>query len=151
MAEKRVASDSKVQKEFEAYVLAALSVERGVKLVGSKLKTGHSYIELDAFWEDQGTNSAVVVEVFAHTGKVKAAQRHKVQTDVFKLSLARRILTEQGFTDIKAIVAFVCEDCARSLTGRTWVGDAAGELGVTTLTRPLQNDIKARLLAAQLG
>jgi hypothetical protein len=149
VAAQRTASSSHVQKKVEDYVLRRLSEELQVQIAGGKLSTGKSYIELDGMWLSEADSKAVVVEVFAHLGRVKAAQRHKVQTDVFKLSLARQILLSQGIADVRAIVAFVCEDCSKAVTGRTWVADAALQLGVDPQIVPIREDLRQELIAAQ--
>ena len=90
-----------------------------------------------------------MVEVYAHIGKVKAAQRHKVQADVLKLSLVRQTLLSSGHESVRAIFAFVCTDCATALQGRTWVGDAAKHLGIEAMVLEASEEERADLLRVQ--
>lgn len=149
MRQKRTESASDTQKKVERLVLESLSIELNANLTGGRLRTGRSYIEVDGIWLSKPESRAVAVEVFAHIGRVKAAQRHKVQTDVFKLSLARQILIDDGFSEIHCIVAFVCEECSKAVTGKTWVGDAANQLGVVPKIVMIPDILRTELLAAQ--
>lgn len=149
MAVKRLESRSDVQADVERYVLAELSQRFGLVIQSGRINTGRSFVQLDGLAIDKERSFAVAVEVFAHVGRVKAAQRHKVHADVFKLALVRSLLQEQGFTEVKAIFAFTCIECARSITGRTWIGDAAEHYGVQSTTVELPPDITTNVLAAQ--
>lgn len=146
---KRAGSRSDVQAEAEKLVLAVLSQSLGVPLVSGKVTTGDSYVEVDGLWLGLDKKRAVLVEVFAHVGAVKAAQRHKVQADVFKLTLAKEVLAEGGFETVEAYCAFVCTQCARSIEGRTWVRDAARRSGIGMLHAEISPDALERLVSAQ--
>ena len=147
---KRLGSRSDTQAEVETFVLAQLTSEFNNVIVGGKIITGRSYIQLDGLALDKELGVAVLVEVFGHLGTVKAAQRHKVHADVFKLALARDLLREQGYKDVQAIFAFVCEDCAKALSGRTWAADAAERYGIVTKYIILTDELIARLRSAQV-
>ena len=146
---KRVGSRSEAQAEAESYVLSDLAKQFGMTLRGGRLKTGQSFVQLDGLSIDWERSLAVAVEVFAHIGRVKAAQRHKVHADVFKLALVRSLLLEQGITEVKAVFAFTCLECARSLSGKTWIADAAQRYGVQSINVELPSDLTAKVVAAQ--
>jgi hypothetical protein len=54
----------------------------------------------------------VIVEVFAHVGKLKGGQFHKVSTDTLKL-----IAMRERHPDAKLILAFVDQQAAASVVG----------------------------------
>ncbi len=106
-------------------------------------------MKLDGMAHDPKDGSYTLVEVFAHIGKVKAAQRHKVHADVLKLAVARSVLQEAGATSVRALVAFVCPDCAKSLLGKTWVADSAERFGVDVVTVPISDATRFDILTVQ--
>jgi hypothetical protein len=146
---KRVSSRSTAQQEIEAVILSRLSLVVEMPLQGAKLKTGRSHIALDGLGSEQHEKSFVIVEIFAHVGRVKAAQRHKVQADLFKLSLAKAILLSQGVTLVRAIFVMVCEDCAKSCFGNTWISDAADAHGIEHLVLNIGPEEREALVSAQ--
>lgn len=146
---KRAGSRSDTQSEAETYVLVQLSQRFGLQLVSGKVDTGRSFVQLDGLAIDRERSIAVAVEVFAHVGRVKAAQRHKVHADVFKLALVRSLLLDQGIADVTAVFAFTCLECARSLTGRTWIADAASRYGVQSVSMEIPTELTSKILEAQ--
>ena len=145
----RHGSRSDVQRSVELEVLEALSKQFGCHFSGGRVNTGRSYVEIDGMARDPIDGSYTLVEVFAHVGKVKAAQRHKVHADVLKLALARTVLQEAGASSVRALVAFVCVNCAKSLLGKTWVADSAERFGVDVVIVPISETSHGNLLTVQ--
>jgi hypothetical protein len=82
------ASDSAEQREMEGAVLVALAAKLGVTF-SADVHPQLGGLKLDGF---AGTTVPVLVEVFAHVGRAKGGQRHKIAHDMTKLLLAEKRL-----------------------------------------------------------
>jgi hypothetical protein len=102
-------STAAVQIAAEAIVLASLSetLKRPLK-EGVVLLMGDTEVKPDGVDDER----SVFVEVFAHIGKLKGGQRHKVSTDALKL-----LAISEVYPDARLILAFADEAAARSVTG----------------------------------
>jgi hypothetical protein len=102
-------SDSKVQKEAEAIVLAQVSEKLGVPIQQKvRLVLDDAKVELDGASADE----SVLVEVFARVGKLKGAQLHKVSTDTLKL-----LALAETRPSARLVLAFADQDAADSVVG----------------------------------
>jgi hypothetical protein len=132
-------SDSGVQIEVEATILAALSDSLGVSLVqGTTSAVGTTSVRPDGVAPDR----SVFVEVFAHIGALKGGQRHKVSTDALKLLAIRE--THAG---ARLIIAFADETAAASVSG--WRAEVLKRNGIEIHVVPLSPEDRVKVEAAQ--
>ena len=124
MVVKREKSRSDVQQGIEKYVLENLGDElKAVLIQGYKLEK----TVVDGYC--CSGNEIIIVEVSAHIGKLKAGQRKKVLTDLFKMAYLKRIKEKEGFA-VKCLMVFVDEDAASAFSDKTWGHDAADSFGI---------------------
>lgn len=127
--------------EKEALILEAVAGQLGVTLrQGVEIKFGDAVMEVDGATEDE----SVLVEVFAHVGKLKGGQKHKVSTDALKL-----IALAESRPDAKLILAFADQEAASSIAG--WKKAVLDDRGIDRMVAELSDDDMAALVAAQQG
>jgi hypothetical protein len=133
------ASDSSVQIAAEATILTALSRAIGIPFTqGVTLPIGGAHVRPDGVAADE----SVFVEVFAHLGKLKGGQRHKVSTDALKLLAIR-----ETRPNARLILAFADDAAAASVSG--WRAQALKANGIEIHIVSLSAEARARIEAAQ--
>lgn len=124
----------------EATILAKLGETLGRQLKqGVVIFLGDTEVHPDGVDDDR----SVLVEVFAHVGKLKGGQRHKVSTDALKL-----IALRDAYPEARMILAFADEAAARSLSG--WKARALKANGIEVQVVGLDQEDRERIEAAQL-
>ncbi|MFN8215166.1 MAG: hypothetical protein U0R71_01080 [Solirubrobacterales bacterium] len=132
-------SDSGAQTAAEATILALLGEDIGVTLLqGREVALGGVKVRPDGMAAD----GSVVVEVFAHIGKLKGGQRHKVSTDALKLLAIR-----EAHPNARLILAFADETAAASVSG--WKAETLKANGIEIHTVDLSPEDGAKIVAAQ--
>jgi hypothetical protein len=133
------ASDSSVQIAAEATILTALSKAIGIPFSqGVTLPIGAAHVRPDGIAVDE----SVFVEVFAHIGKLKGGQRHKVSTDALKLLAIR-----ETRPSARLILAFADEAAAASVSG--WRAETLKANGIEIHVVSLSAEDRAKIEAAQ--
>jgi hypothetical protein len=137
------AGHSREQRAAEVHLLAGCSqlVGRTLEPTTIRLPSGVR-VEVDGADREQ----TVLVECWAHIGKVKGAQRLKVLTDAFKLTwIANNIPGRPRL--------ILCmgdhEAAAPFLNQRAWFGQALKDQGVEVLVVSLPQDIRDSVIDAQ--
>jgi hypothetical protein len=134
------ASDAGVQIAAEATILAALSKAIGIPFTqGLTLSVGDARVRPDGV----ATDESVFVEVFAHIGKLKGGQRHKVSTDALKLLAIR-----ESRPNARLILAFADEAAAASVSG--WRAATLKANGIEIRVVSLPAEDRAKIEAAQV-
>lgn len=136
-------SDSSVQRQAEAAIIAAAADLLGLDLLASPGRitlAGDVWVEVDA----RAPDSSVFVEAYARQGPLKGAQLKKIGQDILKLALLQR---EAAFSGSRAIIAFASEEARDSVRG--WLRRAADAFGVQLLVVPIPEDLRNEILAAQ--
>lgn len=87
-------------------------------------------------------DGSVVVEVFAHIGRMKAAQRNKVSADLLKLVAIR-----ERQKDARLILAFVDQHAAASVSG--WRSEILKNHGIEIVVVELDNHDRLKVETAQ--
>jgi hypothetical protein len=114
----------------------------GVDLEPRSLRLdGGARIDVDGVAPDE----SVFVEMFAHQGRLKGAQFHKVARDALKLLTLGR-----GRAGSKLIIAFGDQDAAACVTGVSWLAKALSSWGVKVLVVELDDAVRAGIRDAQV-
>jgi hypothetical protein len=133
------ASDSSVQIAAEATILTALSNAIGIPFTqGVTLPVGAADVRPDGVAADE----SVFVEVFAHVGKLKGGQRHKVSTDALKLLAIR-----EAHPNARLILAFADDAAAASVSG--WRAETLKANGIEIHVVSLSTEDRAKIEVAQ--
>jgi hypothetical protein len=111
------AGDSTEQRLAEDELIRELGKKLGVLLMKKTLALPNGgRLELDGASE----SAPIVCEAWAHVGPAKAAQRHKVMTDAFKLTFAAQFLP-QG---TRKILVTADVEVVQHLRGKGWMAQA---------------------------
>jgi hypothetical protein len=138
----RTASDSRAQLDAEPLILRSVSEALGgVKLAARRLRLGEgAYVVVDGVAPDE----SILVEVFAHLGRLKGGQVHKVAQDALKL-----ITLARSRPASKLILAFGDREAADCVRGGSWLAEALRAWGVEVHVAGLDEDVRAGLRLAQ--
>jgi hypothetical protein len=139
------ASDSSVQREAELVALKALSISLGVQLASCKLEIARgAHVHVDGF---HAGPPAILAEVFAHQGPLKAGQRNKLMSDALKLFTASRVLFGSRAHAILVLTDAVAAAGIRS----GWRRAALGALDVEVQVVDLPAAMAERVRQARAG
>jgi hypothetical protein len=135
-------SDSLEQRIAEPLILAGVSKIVGVELAPRSLRLdGGARVDVDGVAPDE----SVFVEIFAHQGRLKGAQFHKVARDALKL-----ITLGRSRVGSKLIIAFGDPDAAACVTGASWLSEALSSWEIDVLIVDLDDAVRAGLRDAQV-
>jgi hypothetical protein len=135
-------SDSAVQRDAEAMIVAELGAQFGISLLpGGRLQVGGgAHVQVDA----RSENNGVLVEAYARQGALKGAQLKKVGQDILKFALLRQT---GGWAEARMILAFASNEAKESIRG--WLAQAAEVFEVELVVVALAREASERILAAQ--
>jgi len=134
-------SDSSEQRQAEVDLIRGLSEELGVPLQERKLKLKSCAIQIDGYSE----NPPIMCEAWAHSGKPKGGQPHKVLTDAFKLLFADSVL---GKT-YRRILVFADEAARKPFVEDKWQAQCLKHFGFETYVVSLPDEQLERIKKAQ--
>lgn len=138
------AGSSAEQRAAERIMLDLLGARLGVQLDPGRITVpSGARVEVDGTDVDR----TILVECWAHQGKPKAAQRHKVLSDALKLTWIASTIYPRP-----RLVLCLSDQAAAAPfrgTSRTWAGQAFADLGITVEVVELPADVRAAIVAAQ--
>jgi len=135
-------SDSSAQQAAEPLIIAAVASYLGVELLPARIQMGNGVrVEVDGASADQ----AVLVEAYAHVGRVRAAQGKKLATDAFKLVWAGQSL---GATRLVIAVADIDAEKYLLRPG-AWLTAALRDSNVEVVRVSIDAAAHARVVEAQ--
>jgi sugar phosphate isomerase/epimerase len=137
------AGDSAEQRQAEIDILAELA-----RQVGSPLAPRRFAVESGVIATVDGASEhpPLLVEVWAHHGPPKPAQKAKVIADAFKLLWLDRTFFNG---EARKILALSDEAAARHFQATTWVAVALRDLHIEVIVVPLPEAVRAKILVAQ--
>lgn len=137
------AGNSREQRDAERHLLASLSALVGKSLTPAVIRLPSSVrVEVDGADEAR----TVLVECWAHIGKVKVAQRHKVLTDAFKLIWIANNIPGRP----RLILCIGDDDAAAPFRNRrTWYGQALADQGIEVFVVTIPTEVREAVLLAQ--
>jgi hypothetical protein len=145
---KRTASSSDVQQLAEGFMVSALSKDLGRTLTKATVPIGKSSVSVDGFHREDGR--VILAEAWAHMGKVRAAQRNKVLTDMLKLILIETALRRSHpALAVECYLVFADATAASVVKGHSWAAAAASEFGIRPHVVTLSEDIIDAIREAQ--
>jgi len=136
-------SDSAAQREAERIAIAALAALDDVPLAPKRLElTEGVSVDVDGFHEGP---PAVLVEAFAHYGRLRSAQRHKLMSDALMLAT----LCKKRFDANARLILLLTDPTAKKDLERGWRGQALEAFGIKLRVVALPEDVARRLRGAQ--
>lgn len=134
--------DSAAQRDAEQSMIDAVAEVIDVPLSKQRVDLGDgAWCEVDGVSADQ----QVLVEAFAHQGKMIGGQLKKVSEDAFKL-----VTLGRSRPGARLIIAFADDVAAKSFLGRSWKAEALRLWGVEVLVAELNDDVRDGIRAAQV-
>lgn len=132
-------SDAGVQIAAETVILGALG-----ETLGRPLSQGVVILMDDVEVRPDGVDAgrSIFVEVFAHVGKLRGGQRHKVSTDALKLLAIHAV-----YPEAQLILAFADGEAAASVSG--WKAKTLVANGIEIRVVDLAPAERAKIEAAQ--
>lgn len=136
------AGSSDVQRHAESVALLALSEQFGIELRPERiyLPSG-SRVEIDGVSHEP----PVLVEVWAHQGAPKSAQRNKVLSDALKLQYVAATLGGE----YRLVLCLTDALAAAPFVGRSWYADALRHANVDVEIVSIPDDLRTAIQAAQ--
>jgi hypothetical protein len=136
------AGDSEVQRQAEGVALNILGRELDVTFVPERLTlAGGSRVEIDGVCNDP----PILVEVWAHQGPPKPAQRNKVLADALKLAYVRDTLENH----YRTVLCFTDESAVAPFRGTSWGSAALTHFGLETHVVDVGAEWRRRIRDAQ--
>jgi hypothetical protein len=113
----------------------------GVELAPRSLRLdGGARVDVDG----AAPHESVLVEIFAHQGRLKGAQFHKVARDALKL-----ITLGRSRDGSKLIIAFADPEAAACVTGASWLAEALRSWEIEVLVVELDDTVRTGLRETQ--
>jgi len=134
-------SDSSEQRDAEVDLITGLSKELGVPLQKRELDLTTCAIQIDGYSE----NPPIMCEAWAHRGKPKGGQPHKVLTDAFKLLFADTVLGKKH----RKILVFADEAARKPFVEHGWQAQCLEHFGFETYVVSLPKEQLERIKKAQ--
>lgn len=122
-------------------MLAALAERYGPLAPASLTLAGGARVDVDGVAPD----GSVLVEAFAHQGRMRGSQPKKVAQDALKLITLRR-----EHPDARLVLAFADPLAAASVTGKGWLAEALASWEIEIVVVDLEDDVRTGLNAAQV-
>lgn len=132
------------QRDAERVMLDLLAAEVGHELEPARLTVpSGARVEVDGADADR----RILVECWAHQGPPKAAQRHKMLADAFKLTWIATTIRPRP----KLILCLSDELAAAPFlpTSRSWAAQALQDLGIVVAVVHIPDDVRLRIEKAQ--
>jgi hypothetical protein len=145
---KRSGSRSDVQQIAEQLMIGEFSRQLGIELGQATIPIGKANVTVDGFHKE--AHRVTLVEAWAHVGKAKPAQRHKVLSDMLKLALVTSVLRKSyPSLIVESYLVFADFTAAKVLSGRGWASLAAKEFGIATQVITLSDEVINTIKEAQ--
>lgn len=137
--QKRLLSDSLVQRNAEEQILALLNLKLSLSLKAQRLNLDNCSFEPDGFSD----NPPTICEISAHIGKLKPAQVSKIGKDILKMLLIEKMYDRP----FKKIVVFADEEASRSYKStKSWYAQLQHYFNISIETFSISPELKQLLL-----
>lgn len=136
------AGNSGVQRHAETVALRALAAQYGFNLNPERISLPSGVrVEVDGMSHDP----PVLVEVWAHQGTPKPAQRNKVLSDALKLKYLNDVL--EG--EYRMVLCLTDAAAAAPFLGRSWYADALQRANIDVEVVEIPDELRVEIQAAQ--
>ena len=138
------AGDSREQRRAEAVMLTLLGERLGVTLLPRRILLGDGGVRVEIDGADEGLTT--LVEAWAHHGRPRVAQKHKVLADALKLIHVARTLP----TPPRLVLCLCDREAAHHFTtARSWAADALRAFDIAVEVVDLPAALRSAVLTAQ--
>jgi hypothetical protein len=145
---KRAASSAVVQIAAQAVMLQKFEEITGKRLTPNQILFDDVVIQLDGYCETE--DKVILAECWAHIGKAKVAQKHKIAADILKMSLASvEIRKRQPHKILECYLIFADEEASDVVRSSSWMSAAARHHSVVPVVVSLDLETVERIKQAQ--
>ena len=137
----RHGSDSGTQRAAEPMMLERLGIDLGCRLVGKEI----GGMSIDGV----SRSPPILAEAWAHVGKPRGGQYHKVMNDAFKLIYARSIFKGAEQPNLRLMLAFADARAAAPFCRKSWRAQALDAAGIEVRVVALPEEVRAGLRHTQ--
>jgi hypothetical protein len=142
MSKDRHPSDSMEQKLAENEIRSYLNKKYKLNLTSKKVLLKETTFQLDGYSE----SPPVLCEIYSHVGKLKPAQKNKINKDILKMLLIEKM----GGKTCRKIIAFSDEEAAKSFSGgESWYSRLKDNFNIEILIIEIPSQLKESLVNAQ--
>jgi hypothetical protein len=135
-------SDSQAQRDAEAFVLGELSRQEGVIVAPASVRLGDGpAVDVDGFNEAH----RLVCEVYAHIGRTRGGQNHKIAHDILKLWAIEQFCGG-GW---RKLLCFVDAEARQAAANNSWLAWLCQSLGIEARLVPLSPALREGVSEAQ--
>ena len=135
-------SDSTAQQFAEKKILALLNKKHNFKLVNHKVVIDGTAFQLDGYSE----KPPVLCEIYSRIGRLKPAQKNKINKDILKMLLIEKMLNRA----FRKIIAFADEEAAGSFKdGESWYSKLKDYFRIEIIVIDIPEALKENLINAQ--
>lgn len=136
---------SKATEQQEAEKYLSLELEKWIGCTLEKnarvyLANG-VHIEPDLYSEKEKT----VCEIYAHIGKLKVGQQHKISQDILKMILLEK---SRGVTYRKIIIT-LDDEVEKFLKGKSFIAESIRQFGIEIKRVEISKEMKEQIVTAQ--
>ncbi len=144
----RTRSNAIVQIQAQSVMLRKFSEVMGKILGMNQIVLEGVLLQIDGYSET--ADEIILAECWAHVGKAKVAQKHKIAADVLKLSLAAKWLRRLHPTKaVKCFLLFADENAADVVRSRSWLSVAARQHDIQPYVVQLDETLLSMIKQAQ--
>jgi len=134
-------SSSHEQQSAERLILGAVSLHLGSKVTPRRVDLpGGAYVNVDGVADEP----PVFVEVYAHQGRLRGGQRHKIAGDILKL-----LTLGKAHPGARLVLAFADIEVAGQVQNKGWLAEAIRTWSVEVFVADLPVEVREGLRAAQ--
>lgn len=138
-------SNSAEQQYAGHIIFGEIEKRLGIKLLENPkihlADNSYTYIEPDFYSE----NECIVGEIFAHIGKSRAAQDHKIANDILKM-----LLLEKAQNKIYRKIIVVCDEMLENkLNGLSALAESIRQFNIEIIKVDISEELRNKILNAQ--
>ena len=138
-------SNSEEQLHAEKAMISILEKQLSVQLEKNRkiiLNQEHGiYIVPDVYSE----TSLIIGEIYAHVGKLKPAQSHKIANDILKMLL----LEKSTGKCYRKIIAVCDKEVMKSTKGNSFLAEAIRQFEIDVIYLEIEENLKNQIIMAQ--
>ena len=106
------------------------------------INTNHRVLIRPDFYSDK---EKVIGEIFAHIGKLKPAQSHKICADILKMMLFEKA----NNVELRKMIVVCSDAIEEQLTGNSYVSEAIRQFGIEPVRIDIDPELRESLLWTQ--
>lgn len=134
-------SDSRVQREIENVLFDKIRSELNLNLEQNPIIALTEDPDIKIQPDFYSSEAKVIGEIHSHLGRLKPAQRHKVEADILKMLLLEKVSGEK----FKKYIVVCSDEEEKQLQGSSFLAEAIRQFEIKVQFFELSKDYKIKL------